>query len=567
MSNNKQKRQALLYKFLLVLTVLIGINILATKWFAQLDLTADKRYSTTTTTAKMLKNIKGNVNITVYLKGKKLPAAFKNLANGTEELLKTFSNESGRKVTYRFVDPTNNEEALETLNQFKMSSVPVTVNDEGGMEQRFVFPWALVTYIPENGGAARQMAVKLQEVNSLKLNKQILLRSEMMLEYNLANTIRQLSKAQDDMVAFVLGNGEAMPPEILSMVKHAGLARYGLDTLNLKLVNSIPNTYKAVIIAQPTIPFTEIDLFKIDQYIMNGGKALIAIDATLASIDSFQHSNTFTATKNDVNINQLLFPYGVRINHDLALDAMMNAGIPVGTNNGIVSWPYFPVLEGNASSPISKNLEGVLSQFPSSIDLNKNNEATVKKTPLLTTSTYSRTTNLPAVVMYNETLLEEPNLTTFDKQNLIVAALLEGSFMSPFAMNQSDELQAFINQHNLVVKNKSKDKGKIILVSDADIFLNEVAQNGPTEMGEYRFQKGFKYDNATFFQNALTYLVDDDNLLEARAKTYQDRILDPKRAKEEKTKWQIIAIGIPVLLVGILGLVYNFYRKRKYTGK
>ncbi len=571
MSNNKQKQKSLLYKLLLLALVLIGINVIATKWFAQLDLTADKRYSTTAATANLLKDIKGNVTITVYLKGKKLPAAFKNLANSTEELLKTFSNKSGRKITYRFVDPTNNEEALQTMNEHRMMGFPVTVNEDGSMQQSMVFPWALITYIPENGGEARQMAVKLQESNSLMLNKQILLRSEMMLEYNLGNAIRQLSKSQDDMVAYVLGNGEAVPPYILSMVQNAGLAKYGLDTVNLKMVNSIPNTYKAIIIAQPKIPFTEIDLFKIDQFIMNGGNAMFAIDATLASIDSFQHTQTFTAAINDVNINQLLFPYGARVNHDLVLDASLNAGIPIAVQGEAqaqrVSWPYFPILGGNDDLPLSKNLQGVLTRFPSSIDLNKNNDANVTKTPLLTSSIYSRTVGLPAVVMYNQTLLEEPNLATFDKKNVIVAALLEGAFMSPFVQHQSDELQAFIQQNNLVVKNQSSNKGKIIVMSDADILLNEMRQDGPADMGAYRYEKGFKFDNATFFQNALTYLVDENNLLAARVKNYQDRILDPKRMQEEKTKWQILTIGIPVALVGLLAVLYNFFRKRKYAAK
>lgn len=569
MSNNKQKRKALLYKFLLLLAALVGINVLATNWFTQLDLTADRRYSTADATTRMLKGIKGSVTVTVYLKGEKLPAAFKNLANGTEELLKTFSNESGRKVTYRFVDPTNNEDALQTLNEHRMTGFPVTVNSDGGMEQRIIFPWALITYIPEDGGAARQMPVKLQESNSLVLNKQILLRSEMMLEYNLGNTIRQLSKPQDDMVAYVLGNGEAMPPHIMGMVRHAGLAKYGLDTLNLQSVVSIPTSYKAIIIVQPTIPFSEVDLFKIDQYLMSGGRALFAIDATLASIDSLQRSQTFTATANETNIDQLLFSYGARINKDLVLDATLNAGIPVSVKGEAqpqkLSWPYFPVLEGNEAIPVSKNLKSVLSRFPSSIHLNKNNDDKVKKTPLLTSSVYSKTVGLPAVVMYNQTLLEEPDHAQFNKKNVVVAALLEGAFLSPFIQGQSDELQAFIAQNDLVVKAQSSDKAKMVILGDADILLNEMRQDGPADMGAYLFEQGFLFDNGSFFQNVLTYLVDDDNLLAARNKTYQDRILDPKRSKEERLKWQLLSIGLPVILVALLGMIYNFYRKRKYA--
>ncbi len=568
-STNQKKRQSLFRSFLFVMLILIGINIIAYRWYAQLDLTADKRYSTTKATTQMLKGLKGNVNVTVFLSGKKLPAAFKNLAYGTEELLKTFSNESHRKVTYQFVDPVDNEDAVNTLSQYGMTGFPVTVNEDGGMQQRLVYPWALVTYIPENGGEARSMPVMLQESNSMVLNKQILLRSEIMLEYNLGNTIRQLSKPKDDMVAYLTGNGEPTSAEMLSLARNVGIAKYGMDSLNLQNVTSIPASYKAMLIVKPTIPFSELDLFKIDQYIMQGGRVLFALDATLANIDSFQHTSTFTATPLNTGLNELLFPYGARVNNDLVLDASTNAGIPVAVGGEAqpqkYSWPYFPVLEGNEQLALSKNLQGVLARFPSSIDLNKNNDAKVKKMPLLSSSVYTKTVGLPAVVMYNQSILEQPNLATFNKKNVVVAALLEGTFVSPFAQQHSDALTAFIDQHQLIVKNQSAANAKIIVLSDADILLNEVGENGPAEMGAYRFEKGFRFDNASFFQNSLTYLIDDNNLLEARTKNFQSRILDPKRVVEEETKWQFLAIGLPVVLVGILGLVYTYIRKRKYA--
>lgn len=566
----KQSRK-LLPKFLAIVLVLIVLNLVSTKWFSKWDLTADKRYSTTDATQELLQNLKGHVNVTVFLTGDKLPAAFKNLANGTEELLKTFANESKRKVSYQFTDPTKDENASKTLEEYRMTGFPVTINDAGGMEQRMVFPWALVTFIPENGGDARHMAVMLQEANSIVLNKQILLRSEMMLEYNLGNTIRLLAKANNDMIGYLVGNDQAMPPTMISLARNAGIAGYGMDTINLQYQTSISNHYKALIILQPKRAFSDIDLFKIDQYIMNGGRVLFALDQTLASIDSFSSEPTFTATANEVGINKILFPYGIRVNSDIVQDATNNAGIPVSVNGTaqpqIFSWPYFPVVAGNEELSLTKNLDGVLTRFPSSIDFNKNNDAKVEKKALLTTSIYSRTVGLPNVVMYNQSIMEEPNHSLFTKKNVVIGALLQGSFVSPFIQQQSDELLQFINQNNLVVKNQSAAKGKIIVLSDADILLNEVGKDGPADLGYYRFRQEFKFDNASFFQNCITYLIDDDNLLAARTKNYQSRILDPKRVKEERSKWQLIAIGIPVLFVTILALVYTTIRKRRYAQK
>lgn len=569
-SDLKTKRKQLFYRFVFILLLLLGINIMAYQWYAQIDLTQDKRYSTTEATKKMLNQLGGDVTVTVFLKSKSLPAAFKSLAISTEELLKTFVAESGHKVNYKFVDPTEDETALSTLEKFHMSGIPVTISDDGGTQNRMVFPWALVTYTSKGSTDPRTAPVLLQESNSMVLSKTILLRSEVLLEYNLGNAIQQLQKDHPEFLAYVLGNQEAIPPFITSLINNVGLAHFAMDTLSLQANGSIPAKYKALVICQPKSAFSDIDLFKIDQYIMNGGNVLFAVDATLSSIDSFQTQETFTAEPLDLGLNNLLFSYGARVNKDLVLDASSNSGIPVATGGNaqtqMYSWPYYPVLEGNSASPITKNLEGVMARFPASIDLMKTNDATVKKTALLTTSIYGKKIGLPALVMY-KSIMEEPNLATYNSKNLVVAALLEGSFVSPFIQNQSAELQSYIDAQQLIVKSQSK-KSKIIVLSDADILLNEVKQSGePMEMGGYRFSPSFRFDNAAFFQNALTYLIDDNNLLAARAKTFQNRILDPKLVEAERGKWQLLAIGLPIALVGLLGLIYSFLRKRKYAQK
>ncbi|MNS19795.1 ABC-type uncharacterized transport system [compost metagenome] len=572
-SNNKKKQ--LLFRLLGVIALLIIVNIAAYRWYAQLDLTKDKKYSTTEATHQFLKSLKGKVHITVFLKGKKIPAAFKNLSVSTEELLKTFSNNSGQRITYDFVDPTegNDTAVIGILARYHITGYPVTINGEGGgSEQKMVYPWALVRYKPDNGAPERAMPVFLQQTNSMVLSKTILSRSEMLLEYNLANTIMNLQKDQQDFVAYLTGNDEIFTPEIASLFATIG-AQYGLDTVNLQSQVAIdPRHYKAVIINRPFKAFDELDQFKIDQYIMNGGKVIFAIDAVQASIDSFRKKETFMGMPVDLKLNDLLFHYGVRINNDLVLDAASNAGIPVNSEGQaqpkMFPWPYFPILQPGAEGhPISKNLDGVFARFASSIDINKNNN-NIKKTALLTTSAYSKTEGAPAVIMF-KTILDEPNPATFTKKNLIVAALLEGAFTSAFNGQYSNEVANFMAANHIILKPAAPANSKIIVLSDADILLNEVSEEEqrPMDMGVYRFNKSYRFDNITFLQNAMTYLVDDQNLLAAREKSFENRILDPKRIEAERSQWQMIAIAVPVILVGLLALIYTFVRKRKYTGK
>ena len=572
-SNNKKKQ--LLFRLLGVIALLIIVNIAAYRWYAQLDLTRDKKYSTTAATHQFLKSLKGKVHVTVFLKGKNIPAAFKNLSVSTEEMLKTFSNNSDQRVTYDFIDPTegNDTAVLGTLARYHITGYPVTISSEGGgSEQKMVYAWALVSYKPDNGAPGRSMPVFLQETNSMILSKTILSRSEMLLEYNLANTILKLQKDQQDFVAYLTGNGEIFSPEIASLFSTVG-SQYGLDTVNLQSQPSLnPQRYKAVIINRPFLAFSELDQFKIDQYIMNGGKVIFAIDAVKASIDSFRTKETFMAMPVDLQLNDMLFHYGVRINNDLVLDAAASEGIPVNSEGSaqpkMFPWSYFPILQpGAAGHPISKNLDGVFARFASSIDISKSNDK-IKKTALLTTSAYSKTEGAPAAIMF-KTILDAPNPATFTKKNLPVAVLLEGAFTSAFNGQYSNEVADYMKANNLILKPAAPATGKILVLSDADILLNEISEEEqrPMEMGVYRFKKSYRYDNITFLQNALTYLIDEQNLLAAREKSFENRILDPKRIEAEKSQWQLIAIVVPVLLVGLLALIYTYLRKRKYTGK
>lgn len=573
-SSNKTKKQKLLYQLLALLLVLILINLAANNWFVQLDLTKDKRYSVTPATKNLLKNTKGRAEITVFLKGDYLPAAFKNLSESTENLLKNFRSYSNGKITYNFVDPINADASvIETMGKNGMTGIPVTVSGKAGSEQKMIFPWALITYHPENGAPERQAPVFLQESNTMVLSKTVLNRSEVLLEYNLANAINQLSQGDRAFVAYLTGNDEAFGPEIASTFMSIGKS-FNLDTLNLSSVNAIdPNKYKAIMVNRPMKPFTDLDLFKIDQFIMAGGKALFAVDAVAASIDSFSQKETFMAMPTDLRLNEILFSYGARINGDLVLDAANNAGIPVTANGTaqpkIFSWPYFPILQGNEEALVSKNLEGVLARFASSLTLTQDNP-NIKKTPLLTSSAYAKTEGAPAVIMY-KSVLDEPNPATFTKKEVPIAALLEGKFVSAFVGHMPESIRAFVQQNQFLPLQGTNNANKIIVVGDADIFINEVSEMKgapePKELGVYRFKSGIRFDNRTFLQNCIEYLANDQNLLAARNKSFENRILDPKRVEAERSQWQMLSIGLPIVLVLLLAVIYLYWRKRKYAVK
>ncbi len=555
-------------RLLAIIAVLLLVNIAAYYFYGQIDLTQDRRYTITPATKKMLQHLDNRVDIEVFLKGDELPAAFQSLAQSTEDLLRNFRDISNNKVDFHFTDPLGKDtSALATLAQFRMTGIPVTINaGKKGTTQKMIFPWALVTTIDATGKATAY-PVFLQETNTQNISRTLLNKSVILLEYNLANAIHQISKKEKPAVAYLTGNDEAFGYSIWSAFNT--LSRYyNLDTLNLQQNAAIPARYKTVIINSPMTAFTETDKFKLDQYVMNGGNLYMNINAVTGSLDSFRNAPRFNAMPIDLQLNDLLFHYGVRVNPNLIEDAVDYAGIPLAArdNNAapeIRPWVYFPVLKAGSEHPIVKNMGGILSRFVSSIDTNTN-DAAIRKTVLLASSRYSKTEAAPLPVIL-ESAIEDVHPATYTKRNVPAAVLLEGPFVSFYAGHVTQAVQRFADSLRLPVVAKTKSPGKIIVAGDGDLMVNEVsAKEGPLELGIYRYSD-YKFDNKSFLLNSMEYLTDPDNLLEARTKNIETRILDPKRVEQERSTWQFVNIGIPVALILVLGAVFFFVRKRKYA--
>ncbi|WP_118973545.1 gliding motility-associated ABC transporter substrate-binding protein GldG [Taibaiella koreensis] len=563
----KNTRKQPARRLLVVIAILVAANIAAWFFHAQADLTQDKRYTITAATRHMLTHLDKKIEVLVFLDGDDMPAAFQQLSNSTREMLRQFRDISDNKVAYRVIDPLGNDStAIGILKEYRMQGIPVNISaGKKGMSQKMIFPWALVT-MPGDNGKIIGYPVFLQEVNSMIFNKKILLKSEMLLEYNLANGVHQLTRKERPAIAYVMGNGEQFDP-------HIGAALvtlqqfYQVDTINLGQLAAIPASFKTILINRPIVPFSEQDKFKIDQYAMNGGNVFWSINMVSGTLDSLQNGH-FNAMPLDLNLADLLFHYGVRVNSNLIEDAVSYAYIPVqsGPNAeaSMLPWIYFPVLNAGSEHPVVKHLNGVLGRFVSSIDTNTNDPG-IRKTVLLASGKYSKTEAAPLPVIL-QSAIEQPNPAGFPKANLIAAVLLEGTFSSAYAARLPVPVANMIDSLKLTVKAQAVRPGKMIVTGDADILMNEFSEkNGPSEMGFYRFDGSIRYDNKSFLLNSMEYMNDDDNLLAARTKSFDNRILDPKLVEKEKGTWQFINIALPIAAILIFGAVFSFVRKKKYA--
>jgi len=567
-TKRKQQQKQALIRLLIMAAILICINLLAFNFNFNIDLTKEKRFTLSQPTKTMLRNMKDVAVIDVYLKGT-FPAGFKKLQEATQQKLRSFKEYAGNHIVFRFIDPFEGKSQEEKDKFFAdmmekgITGVSLHENGDESSSEKIIFPWAIVHYY------GKEMAVNLLEnhlgMSSLgKLNT-----SEALLEYKFANAINKLTNPDKKRVAYIMGNNESLGYNTIDALLSAARV-YHLDTIDLRHSIGISRAYDAIIINKPKTAFSDTDKFKIDQYIMYGGHALWYIDALNASMDSFQRSEQFIAMDMGLNLDDMLFKYGVRINNDLIED-MQCEQIPLAqegyvNSNGqpqlqLRDWMYFPVFTPGSHHPIVNNMGAILGKFVSSMDTIA--DPNITKTILLQSSNYSRVEASPVRVnlaMASHHMREE----MFHNPYKPAAVLLEGKFSSIFRNHLAPAfIRVLRDSFKTPFKENCDTTNSMIVVSDGDMISNDFSRNGPYEMGYWQYSDA-TYANKNFFLNCLEYLTDHSGLLETRSKDLRLRLLDGGRVKNEKLQWRIINIGLPIVLVLIFASCYTFFRKRRY---
>ena len=554
----------------LTLAFLFLINWFASMYHTRADLTNEKRFTLSEPTKKLLKKIDEPITVDVFLKGD-FPSGFKKLSASTADILKEFKEIAGAKLNYNFISPDDlvdgtNEKWGDTLAAGGLIPINLTSQVKEGQQQQFVYPFALVHYkdqiVPVTIYQGKTPLINFQELNS----------AEALLEYNFANAIAKITQKQKPVIGYAVGNGEPAPGEyrVYDLFENVLRPDYQLFTFNPNTQPLIPEEFKALIVVKPTDGFTDEAKFKLDQYVMNGGKLLMFIDKLNAEMDSLQIKNEVVAFDRDLKLNDLLFKYGVRINSDLVMDLQCDY-LPFDVNgNGqfeLLPWNYFPVFESKSNNPINKNLGFVAGKFVNSIDTVE--AEGIKKTILLSSSQNSRIIGTPALISGKENV-NAPEDAKFKTANIPVAVLLEGKFNSLFANRLSQNMTDTLQKYNAAFLPQCISSNKMIVVGDGDMVLNAVIKgNQPIPMGmnpyTYGTQKEFPFANKQFLQNCLDYLINENGLSEAKSKDYVLRLLNSVKVKEEKTTWQLINIVAPILLVIVFAVIFQWRRKRKYA--
>jgi ABC-2 type transport system permease protein len=579
-----QKRIQSLSWLAIVIAIIIVLNMLGAWVYTKFDLTEDRRFTMMKATDRLLATLKKDTTaftIELYLDGE-FPSEFRHLQNAARDLLNVFRERSSGMIDYRFLNPLlgNDTERKEMQQKLgKLGIIPLQISDKRQARVMLVFPAAVVRY-----------GNQFQVINLIELGDGYYQPSDIdpsinFLEYKFATAIQKLKQRNRPRVVLMSGHGELDRPYTSELEKSL-FEYYDIARLNLSQVNQIDSNINLVIIQKPTQPFSYDDQFKIDQYIMNGGRMIWMIDGLNMEDDSLRNSRAQSVPfDNPHDLQKFLFNYGVRVNNNLVLsyDAASMVGLQSGQGQKAnPKWFYYPLaypyqtpIEAQQSGrstidhPIVKNMDFVLTKYASSIDTVRT-KTEVAKIPLLRTSKYSRVQYPPTPVSL-DAIDPAIRADAFTKGNQNIAVLLEGKFESFFRNRiPQDAVSKWTTAGNYPIRDMSSF-AKMIVISDGDIARNDVYHSSgkslPLGAGWHPESGPRVFSNREFMMNCAEYLLDDSGLIEARSREIKLRPLDQERALNEETKWQLINLGLPLILLTIFGLIYSWQRKRRFGKK
>lgn len=536
---------------------LAGLNWLASLFFFRWDLTEDKRYTISDATKQLLSNLDKNIIVNVYLSGE-FPPGFERLESATRETLEEFKTYSNGHLSFQFSDPSDASSEDERKKQYQslvdrgLTPTNLFANEDGKRTEKLIFPGAIVQ------ADTLAIPVQLLKGNKSSSPEEQLNQSYENVEFQLASAIRVLDNPAKKKVGLLVNHTQKLPPARLS-----DLIATMQQSYDVFMVVNDPETYAgldALMILKPDVPFSEEEKYKLDQYVIGGGKALFFVDG--AKVDSVSLEGNYVQPL-DLNLNDLFFRWGVRINNNLVKD-LNSATIPMNVGNmgdkpeiKAVPWRFFPLLNNFGPSPITRNMDAVYSRFLSSLDT-VGGASGIQKIPLLMTSPYTNLVNTPALVGYNEAR-QQPDPSEYKGGVKLAAVLLEGSFNSLF--------------ENRILPNDPRSKtfkatgqGKIIICADGDVVVNDYdyRRNTPLPLGYDRASSNV-FGNKDFVMHALDYMTDENGIINSRSKQISIRALDKIAVHKDKKFWQALNLLLPLVILGIFGAMRYYIRKRKFA--
>ncbi|WP_296385784.1 gliding motility-associated ABC transporter substrate-binding protein GldG [Winogradskyella sp.] len=554
------KKNKALILIITTIIALILVNIVASKMYQHFDLTKDSRYTLSGASKSLVSNLDSPLIIDVFLEGD-FPSEFRLLQTETKQIIDEFQLET-ENIIVNYINPiedeTTRQQYIDELTKQGLEPYINTDNSTGKVTQEIIFPWAYASH------KDKRVKIPLLKRSITQGLQEQVTNSIQSLEYAFADGFNQLVNPKSKTIAILKGNGELddiyIADFLKTMQQYYRVAPFTLDSVASNPQATLDNLkqYDLIVAPKPSIAFSENEKLVLDQYTMGGGKSLWLTESVIMDEDSL-HNDTGTGVSimRDLKLNDFFFKYGLRINPSLVKD-LYSAPIMLAIGEGSqaqlqpLQWQYSPLAASNPNHPITKNLNLVKYDFASPIDTLKNG---VDKSILLQSSPRSKLEGVPKTISLAN-VTEAPNEATFNLGPQNLAVLLEGEFTSVYDKRVLPfKVKDF--------KSKSTET-KMVVISDGDVIKNKVVRNRPQELGFDQLTRK-TFGNKEFLLNTINYLLDDTGLINIRAKKISIAFLDSEKIKDNKGKWQLINIALPLVLLGLFGFAFNYFRKKKYT--
>ncbi|QTE22809.1 gliding motility-associated ABC transporter substrate-binding protein GldG [Polaribacter cellanae] len=541
-------------KYIVFLIIgLIVLNIANQFFYKRFDLTEDQRYTLSETTKNIISNVNKNLFITVYLEGE-FPSEFKRLQVETRQYLEELASKNSL-IHINFENPDDQREAL-----IKKGMMPsqLTVEEDGKLSEAIIFPWAALSY------GKKTTIVSLLPNAIMASQEAQLAKAIENLEYSFSNAINSVTKKIEKKIGIITGNGELKDiyqySYLSEVAKKYRLAKFTLDSVAINPQQTLQDLtgLDMAIIAKPTQKFTENEKFVLDQFIANGGKTLWMIDNVQADQDSLFNGAKMLAYPRDLNLTDLFFSYGIRVNSILIKD-LYAAKIPLATGKSgnqtqfqNLDWYFHPLVGGNPNHPITKNISPVRLQFANQIDTLKNS---IKKIPLLVSSVLTQKVGTPTFIEL-QSIADKVVENDYKDGNQLFAVLLEGNFNSAYK-NRIKPFETPLYKENAT-------NNKMVFIADGDVGRNQILKGKPFDLARDKWTNE-QFGNKDFLLNTIDYLLDDAGLMNLRNKSLKIKMLDKQKAFKERTFWQFLNVALPLIFLFGFGIAFNYLRRKRYS--
>ncbi len=561
----KSRKDAILYTLIIIVSVLL-LNALVNRSTAAIDMTEDKRFSLSPSTEEVIQSVDQPILIRVLLTGD-FPSGFEQLEEATSSLLQQF-RALNSNVSFVFEDPSNGttEEInarYENLKEIGALPTNLVVQEDGEVSEKLIFPYALISYGRGQSIVNLLKAQDADETEDVTLNKSIAL-----LEYKIGDQIYKMTRLDKPNVVLLEGRGE-LPAQQTAYLENVLKRNYDIGRLHLDSIYQLSKEIDLLIVARPSQPYSSRDQLILDQYVMNGGNVIWLVEKYEANVFKIDTVANYVPREIAHNLDDLFFDYGVRYRSNLLLDLQCSRVPQVVAVQGgkpqteMFPWFYHPILTGSDKHPITNNLSNLNLTFPSELEVLDRPD--VETQVLLTTSAASRFQVYPMTLSFDVVRLgEDPS--KFDKGQRTIAILSEGKFQSHFKNRLNQSQEQTLNQLGTPFQESSLGS-KQLWTTDAYLISNlyNPSNNRISPIGFNQWEQVTYDGNFEFIKNAIDYMVDDINVMEARNKDVKLRLLNRGKVIKEKTKWQMINMLLPLVLLGLFGLCFTLIRRRRYA--